>query len=166
MFDAIGAVVVLVVAGWRDDFVDHGQPRRPRRRTRVTATDSTGATGGRPLSTITVNPALACSVSPAAQTIDSGQSVTISDDVLRWYCADHVRVDAGWRDDFVDHGHPDHDDDVLGDGDRRDRRDEDVDVGDHGEPAARPARLLPTKTTIDSGQSTTVSATCTGGTRR
>ena len=144
-----------MVAGWRDDAVDHGQPdhdddvHRDGDRQRLTATSS---------ATITVIPALSCTVSPAAKTIDSGQSVTLADTCSNAIGTVDLLVVAGWRDDLVDHGLPDRDDDVHRDGDRLDRwccRHERVHVDDHGEPGPR-VHGSATKTTIDSGQSTTM----------
>ena len=88
-------ITYALVAGWRDDLVDHGLPDRD---------DDVHGHGdgrrpahGRPASsTITVNPALSCTVSPAAKTIDSGQSVTIAD-ACTAVPRRHVRVDAGRR---------------------------------------------------------------------
>ena len=114
--------------------------------------------------TVTVNPPLSCSIAPPSKTIDSGQSATLTRVVLGWYGYGHVLVVAGWRHDRVDHGQPDRDDDVHGDRQGRDRRDDDR-LGDrHGQPGARRARSPRLSKTIDSGQSVTLTASCTGGT--
>ena len=153
---------VLVVAGRRDDFVDHGLPDRHddvhgHRDRRAGATQTAS-------STITVNPALSCSAAATKTTIDSGQSTTITDDVHRRHLAGHVRVDAGWRDDFVDHGLPDHDDDVHGDRHRRDGCDADGSVDDHGQPGAVVLGRRRRRRRLTRGQSVTISDTCSGGT--
>ena len=125
-------------AGWRDDASITVSPTTTTTYT-VTATDSSSGSPVTASATITVIPALSCTVAPASKTIDSGQSVTLTRHLLERDRHGGVLVDAGWRDDVVDHGLPDGDDDVHGDGDRLDRwccRYERVLVDDHGEPGA------------------------------
>ena len=98
----------------------------------VTATDAAGATQTGTVA-ITVNPALACSVSPAAKTIDTGQSVTMTATCTGGTSPDTYSWSPGGATTSSITVSPTANDDLHGHGDGCDRRDGDGFVGDHGE---------------------------------